>query len=136
MCTDAPSSGQFAYRLTCALCVSVAIGAAITEGLRAQAKPPVYVVGEIEVTDPATYKTYSDGQSTLVPSFGGQFLTRGTGLARLATIQGTSGSTGQGCQLPRVRRRGHELADSHEAASVGALTIPFSLLQWADQVIE
>lgn len=53
-----------AYKLTLALCVGAAIGAAIIEGLHAQAKPPVYVVGEIEVTDPATYKIYSDGQST------------------------------------------------------------------------
>jgi uncharacterized protein (DUF1330 family) len=66
-----------AYRLTLALCTGVAIGAAVIEALHAQAKPPVYVVGEVEVTDPATYKIYSDGQSTLVPSFGGQFLARG-----------------------------------------------------------
>jgi len=75
-----------AHKLMFALCVGVAIGAALIEGLHAQAKPPVYVVGEIEVTDPATYKIYSDGQSTLVPSFGGQFLARG---GKTESIAGT-----------------------------------------------
>ena len=54
-----------------------ALGAVAVHGLRAQAKPPVYVVAEIEVTDPATYQTYVDRNGALVQSFGGRFLTRG-----------------------------------------------------------
>jgi len=54
-----------------------ALGAVAVHGLRAQAKPPVYVVAEIEVTDPATYQTYVDRNGALVQSFGGRFLARG-----------------------------------------------------------
>src|SRR5262245_32937469 len=64
-------------KLMVTLCTGALIGAAIVEVLHAQARPPVYVVGEIEVTDQATYSIYSNGQSELVPSFGGQFLARG-----------------------------------------------------------
>ena len=38
---------------------------------------PVYVVAEIDVTDPATYQTYVDRNGALVQSFGGRFLARG-----------------------------------------------------------
>jgi uncharacterized protein (DUF1330 family) len=65
------------HKLIITLSVGVAIGATIVEALHAQSRPPVYVVGEIEVTDQATYNIYSSGQSALVPSFGGQFLARG-----------------------------------------------------------
>jgi uncharacterized protein (DUF1330 family) len=60
-----------------ALGAGVVIGATGIEAIHAQPKPPVYVILEIEVTDQATYGIYSQGQSALVPSFGGQFLARG-----------------------------------------------------------
>jgi uncharacterized protein (DUF1330 family) len=37
----------------------------------------VYVVNEIDVTDPAGFRSYADQQGTLVQSFGGRFLARG-----------------------------------------------------------
>src|SRR5262245_40999994 len=65
------------HKLMLALSAGALLGAAVVEGIHAQSTPPVYVVGEIEVTDQATYSIYSNGQSELVPSFGGQFLARG-----------------------------------------------------------
>jgi uncharacterized protein (DUF1330 family) len=65
------------YKLSIAVLAGVALGAVAVQGIRAQAKPPVYVVAEIDVTDPATYQTYVDRNGPLVQSFGGRFLTRG-----------------------------------------------------------
>src|SRR5512138_1355230 len=65
------------YQWSLAVLTGAALGAVAGQGLRAQAKPPVYVVAEIEVTDPATYQTYVDRNGPLVQSFGGRFLTRG-----------------------------------------------------------
>jgi uncharacterized protein (DUF1330 family) len=65
------------YKGSVAVFAGVALGVVAVEGLRAQAKPPVYVVAEIDVTDPATYQTYVDRNGALVQSFGGRFLARG-----------------------------------------------------------
>ena len=65
------------YKLSVAVLAGAALGAVAVQGIRAQAKPPVYVVAEIEVTDPATYQTYVDRNGALVQSFGGRFLARG-----------------------------------------------------------
>jgi hypothetical protein len=43
------------YQWSLAVLVGAALGAVTVQGLRAQAQPPVYVVAEIDVTDPATY---------------------------------------------------------------------------------
>ena len=65
------------YHWSLAVLAGAALGAVAVHGLRAQAKPPVYVVAEIDVTDPATYQTYVDRNGALVQSFGGRFLARG-----------------------------------------------------------
>ena len=65
------------YQLSLAVLAGVALGAVSVQGIRAQAKPPVYVVAEIDVTDPATYQTYVDRNGALAQSFGGRFLARG-----------------------------------------------------------
>jgi len=65
------------YKLSLAVLAGAALGAVAVQGIRAQAQPPVYVVAEIDVTDPATYQTYVDRNGALVQSFGGRFLARG-----------------------------------------------------------
>lgn len=58
------------------------MGAIGIDSLRAQGKPPGFLIVEFEVTDPAGWKTYQDG-ARAIPS-GGVFLaraTRGTGLS-------------------------------------------------------
>jgi uncharacterized protein (DUF1330 family) len=65
------------YQWSLAVLAGAALGAVTVQGLRAQAQPPVYVVAEIDVTDPATYQTYVERNRALVQSFGGRFLARG-----------------------------------------------------------
>ena len=65
------------YKWSVAVLAGAALGAVAVQGLRAQAQPPVYIVAEIDVTDPATYQTYVDRNGALVQSFGGRFIARG-----------------------------------------------------------
>jgi uncharacterized protein (DUF1330 family) len=43
------------YKVTIAVVAGVAIGGAAVQGLHAQAKPPAYVISEIDVTDKDAY---------------------------------------------------------------------------------
>jgi uncharacterized protein (DUF1330 family) len=55
-----------------------AIGATAVNGLHAQAKPPVYVVTEIDVTNPDAYgKEYAPQAQALIKSSGGRFVALG-----------------------------------------------------------
>lgn len=70
------------FKSTLAALAGVAIGAAGVEMLSAQAvspaqAPPAYLIGEIEVTDPAGYKTYQDGVAPALAATGGRFIVRG-----------------------------------------------------------
>jgi uncharacterized protein (DUF1330 family) len=61
-----------------ALLASMAIGGGVVEGLHAQAKPPVYFIGEIEVTNPEGYaKEYLPKARELITAHGGQLLAAG-----------------------------------------------------------
>jgi len=65
-------------KLAIALIAGVAAGGAITQGLHAQAKPPVYVVVDIfDVTDVDGFKAVPPlaGPETLTP-FGGRYIIR------------------------------------------------------------
>ena len=62
----------------------VAIGAAGIEGIRAQTKPPGYIVMEFEVTDPAGMKNYRDAARALPPTPGSTFIVRAAKGAALA----------------------------------------------------
>jgi uncharacterized protein (DUF1330 family) len=58
------------YRLPLMLATSAALGAALITGLKAQVKPPVYVVIDIsEMSDPATF---AKGISALPPLASGE----------------------------------------------------------------
>jgi Domain of unknown function (DUF1330) len=72
-------------RLTVALSMlaGAALGAVAVQGLHAQAKPPVYYVSEIDVTNPDGYgKEYAPKMQALIKSHGG----------RLIAIGGSGGS--------------------------------------------
>jgi uncharacterized protein (DUF1330 family) len=56
----------------------IAIGALGVHGLHAQAKPPVYFIGEIEVTDPEGYaKEYLPKAREIIQSHGGRLVASG-----------------------------------------------------------
>jgi uncharacterized protein (DUF1330 family) len=51
------------------------LGAVTTEGLRAQAKPPVYVIAEIDVRDVEPYtKEYAPRAQALIKKHGGRLI--------------------------------------------------------------
>jgi uncharacterized protein (DUF1330 family) len=63
--------------VTLALLAGAAFGAAGMQALNAQAKPPAYLVSEIEVTDEAAYaRDYAPKIPPIINSFGGKFLVR------------------------------------------------------------
>jgi uncharacterized protein (DUF1330 family) len=57
--------------------VGFALGAAVFQGVQAQAKPPAYTIAEVEVTDPATFQKYADGTRVGITAAGGRFIVRG-----------------------------------------------------------
>ncbi len=68
------------YRLALASIASMAVGAAVVTGLRAQVKPPVYVVIDIsEMADAAAFaKAASVASPQELVSVGGRYLVRST----------------------------------------------------------
>jgi uncharacterized protein (DUF1330 family) len=67
------------YKSVLILGLGIALGLAVSTAIRAQqAKTPAaYLIAEVHVTDPVTFKTYaSQVPGTLTP-FGGKFLVRG-----------------------------------------------------------
>jgi len=57
---------------------SMASGGAAVEALHAQAKPPVYLIGEIEVTNPEGYaKEYLPKAREIIKEHGGQLIAAG-----------------------------------------------------------
>jgi uncharacterized protein (DUF1330 family) len=49
----------------------------IVAGISKAHATPVYVVDEVEITDPAVYKVYVARQVPLIKSFGGRFVVQG-----------------------------------------------------------
>ncbi len=66
------------YTLALAIIAGFGLGAAAVEGLHAQAKPPVYYIAEIEVTNLDAYrKEYAPKAQALIKKHGGRFLAAG-----------------------------------------------------------
>jgi uncharacterized protein (DUF1330 family) len=68
---------RFAFRLLAGVSAGFALGAAVTVGVHAQAKPPAYTIAEIEVTDPSTFQQYGQATGKSVPEAGGRIIVRG-----------------------------------------------------------
>ncbi|WP_407176546.1 DUF1330 domain-containing protein [Bradyrhizobium sp. STM 3562] len=66
------------YKSALVLLAGVALGALAVQGLHAQAKPPVYFVAEIDVTNPDAYaKEYVPKAQAIIKDAGGRFLAIG-----------------------------------------------------------
>ena len=66
------------YKIALAMLVSAGLGAAAIQGLHAQAKPPVYAVVEINVSNQDAFlKEYAPIAGKAIPGGGGKFLARG-----------------------------------------------------------
>jgi uncharacterized protein (DUF1330 family) len=66
------------YTLALTLLAGVALGALAVQGLHAQAKPPIYYIGEIDVTNPDAYaKEYLPGARKMITANGGRYIAAG-----------------------------------------------------------
>jgi uncharacterized protein (DUF1330 family) len=75
------------YKLAIALVAGAAIGGAAIQGLHAQAKPPVYTVSEIDVTNVAAYeKEFAPLAQASIRKAGGKIL---AGSQKVTSLEGT-----------------------------------------------
>ena len=75
------------YTVAVSVFAGAALGAAAIQGLHAQAKPPAYVVTEVEIIDEAAFKEFSPKVAKTVEAAGGKYLTRG---GRLIALEGNA----------------------------------------------
>lgn len=59
------------------LCGAALLGIGYAAGAADTPTPKGYVIAQISVTDPATYKTYADQTAPIVAKYGGRYLVRG-----------------------------------------------------------
>lgn len=80
------------YKIAVAVTAGVAIGALAVQGLHAQAKPPVYFVAEIDVTNQDAYaKEYAPKAQAIIKAAGGRFLAIGGSAATTGTVTAFDG---------------------------------------------
>ena len=82
------------FGLVLAMLAGTAIGAAAVTGLHAQAKPPVYLITEIDVTNPEAYGTeFAPKAQATIKAAGGRFVviggTAGVGAKPITAMAGT-----------------------------------------------
>src|SRR6516225_12296754 len=66
------------FTVALSMLAGAALGAGAIQGLHAQAKPPIYYVAEIDVTNLDAYtKEYAPKAQALIKSLGGRFLAAG-----------------------------------------------------------
>jgi len=81
------------YKIAVAVTAGIAIGALAVQGLHAQAKPPVYFVAEIDVTNPDAYaKEYAPKAQAIIKAAGGRFLAIGGSAATTGTVTAFDGN--------------------------------------------
>jgi uncharacterized protein (DUF1330 family) len=79
------------YTVALSMLAGTALGAAAIQGLHAQAKPPVYYVAEVDVTNPDAYgKEYAPKAQAIIKAAGGRFLAIG-GAAASAKVTAFDG---------------------------------------------
>jgi len=80
------------YKIVVAMLAGVALGALAVQGLHAQAKPPVYYIAEIDVTNPDAYaKEYAPKAQALIKSLGGRFLAVGGAATTMGQVTAFDG---------------------------------------------
>ena len=66
------------YMMTLAMLASAAVGGLVVQELHAQVRPPVYFIGEIDVTNPDGYaKEYLPKARALIKAHGGRLVAAG-----------------------------------------------------------
>jgi uncharacterized protein (DUF1330 family) len=65
------------YKMALTLLAGIAFGGLAVQALHAQAKPKIYIVNDVEVTDPVGFKAHAGHMDPLIEKFDGTFLARG-----------------------------------------------------------
>ena len=79
------------YTVALSMLAGTALGAAAIQGLHAQAKPPIYYVAQIDVTDPDAYaKEYAPKAQAIIKAAGGRLVAIG-GAASAAKVTAFDG---------------------------------------------
>ena len=79
------------YIVPLAVAAGFGLGAVAVEGLHAQAKPPVYYISEIDVTNPVAYaRDYLPKAQAIIKAAGGRYLAAGGAAsgAKVIAIEG------------------------------------------------
>ena len=81
------------YTVALSMLAGAALGATAIQGLHAQAKPPVYYVSEIDVSNPDAYaKEYAPKAQAIIKAAGGRTLAiggaAGAGAGKVTAIEG------------------------------------------------
>jgi uncharacterized protein (DUF1330 family) len=80
------------YKITVAMLTSLALGALGGEALRAQAGPPAYLIGQIEVSNPDGYaKEYLPKAREIIKAHGGQLVAAGGAAATGSQVVAVDG---------------------------------------------
>jgi uncharacterized protein (DUF1330 family) len=114
------------YTVALAMSAGAALGAAAVQGLHAQAKPPVYYVAEITVTDPDGYaREYAPKAQASIKAHGGRLIALGgVGGGGAQTLKGFDGDPPKRAAIQvwdsmEKLQAWHGSADYQEARKVG-----------------
>jgi uncharacterized protein (DUF1330 family) len=65
------------YTVALSMLAGIGIGAVALQGLHAQAKPPAYVITEVDILDQGAFEEFSPKVGQTVQASGGRYLARG-----------------------------------------------------------
>jgi len=95
MASNREESMKAHYTVALSMLAGAALGAVAIQGLHAQAKPPVYLVTEIDVTNPEAYgKEFAPKAQATIKAAGGRLIaiggTGGAGAKPVTAFDGTA----------------------------------------------
>ena len=114
------------YVVAASLLAGIVIGSVAVQSLHAQAKPPVYLISEIDVTDPENYgKEFAPKAQATVRNAGARFVviggTAGAGAKPIVPLEGTPPKrvTVQAWESMDALKSWYEGADYQAALKIG-----------------
>jgi len=114
------------FPVAAALAAGMAIGGFAVQGLHAQAKPPVYLITEIDVTNPDKYaQEFAPKAQATIRAAGGKFIviggTAGVGAKPVTSMEGTAPKriTVQAWENADAMKKWYDGADYQAALKIG-----------------
>ena len=114
------------FTVAASMAVGIVLGGFAVQGLHAQAKPPVYLINEIDVTDPEKYGAeFTPKAQATVRASGAKFLviggTAGAGAKPIHAVEGTPPKrmTIQVWESVEAMRKWYDSPEYQEALKIG-----------------